>query len=303
MADHGGPAPSSTADTQLPPFLRGQPAQLQLPGGFSHQFISNVHFASLLFNPKIPTEISSRVWEPSLHKYYPESFRKSCKEILLCSHAPKVQPPPKVMNEQVNAAAHLPRALWLEVLSYTDRDWFEQPRSEEWVLRRRLEEERQAVARAKEEERQAVARANEARLDAEVRLRAAERERDACRRLALLWKSRLQTVLRSRSRPGEADDDNGESAYLLAGDFDAIVHQLQDEAASSDEDVSQGNEPMEEELSDGGDDNDSNAVMEEAEAENASDSESTIAASPPESSATAVFLRQPRTVSIVSHAT
>ena len=203
-----------------------------------------------------------------------------------------MQPPPKVIKEQVNAAAQLPRALWLEVLSYTHHDWFEQPRSEECFLRQRLEEERQAVAQA-----------NEARLEAEVRLRAAERERDSYRRLALRWKSRLQSVLRSRDRSGEDNVSNVDSAFMLAGDLDAIMRQFQEEAVSSDEETSQGNEAMEEELSVGGDDNDSNAVMEEAGEESASDSESTIAGSPLESSASAVFLRQARTVSIVSHAT
>jgi len=253
--------------------------------------ISNVHFASLLVNPKIPTKIQSRIWEPALHKYYPESFRKSCKEILLCSHAPKIQPPPKVLKEQINAAAHLPRALWMEVLSFTHRDWFEQPRSEEVMLRHRLEEERQATTAA-----------NEARVDVESRLRVVERERDAYRRLALRWQSRLQSVLRNQDRNREAADDaNDDSAFMLPGDLNAIIRQFQDEAVSSDEEDTQGGEPMDAELSEGDDDNDSNAAMEDAEEEeSASDSESTMAASPPESSSP-VFLRQARTVSIASH--
>lgn len=207
----------------------------------------------------------------------------------MCSHAAKIQPPPKVLKEQINAAAHLPRALWMEVLSFAHRDWFEQPHSEEAVLRQRLEEERRATAAA-----------NEARVDAESRLRVVERERDAYRRLALRWQSRLQSVMRDQDRHGEAADANDDAAFMLPGDLNAIIRQFQDEAASSDEENTQGEEPMDAELSEGDDDNDSNEEMEDAEDESTSDSESTMAASPPESSSP-VFLRQARTVSVASH--
>jgi len=255
----------------------------------------------------IPTKIRSRVWEPSLHKYYPESFRKSCKEILLCSRAPELQPPPEVMKEQINAAAQLPRALWVEVLSYTHRDWFAKPRSEEFFLRQRLEEERQAATRA-----------HEARLDAETRLRLVERERDAYRRLALRWQSRLQSVTRNRdgtaaaARGEDADedddvDDDDNSVFARAGGLNAIIRQFQEEAGSSDDDDdddTQGEEDaerdaMDAEESDDADGGELNVAMEDAETE--SDSESTMAASPPESVSSPVFLRQARTVSVASH--
>lgn len=90
---------------------------------FSHQVLSGVRFAPLLAFPEIETVIPARIWNPSIHKYFPESFRNSCKEILLCSHAKSIQPVrPQQPKTLVNVASMLPRALWMEVLSFTHRD-------------------------------------------------------------------------------------------------------------------------------------------------------------------------------------
>lgn len=90
---------------------------------FSQQILSGVRFAPLLENPRIPSVLPSKIWDPSVHHNYPDSFRNSCREILLCSHASRVQgPPPIEPKETLNAACLLPRVLWMEVLSYTHRD-------------------------------------------------------------------------------------------------------------------------------------------------------------------------------------
>lgn len=91
---------------------------------FRTEILSAVRFANLLNYPKVTTVIPARVWNPTLHHYYPDDFRESCKALLLCSHAAynqplPVQPPPE---QKVNASSMLPRALWLEILSYTHRD-------------------------------------------------------------------------------------------------------------------------------------------------------------------------------------
>jgi hypothetical protein len=134
--------------------------------------------------------IRSRIWEPSLHRFYPESFRESSKEIMLCSSASQVQPCRSRLSQrqgrqqQVNAASLLPRALWMEILSYVHRDWFEQPQSEEDLLRRRVQQLESSLQQAQE-----------ARQDLEKRLRMAEGERTIYRRMARTWQSRIERVL------------------------------------------------------------------------------------------------------------
>jgi hypothetical protein len=91
---------------------------------FTQRVLAGVRFAPLVSFPTIKTVILARIWSPSLHRYYPDSFRNSCKTLLLCSHAnydtQPVEPiPPK---ELVNVASMLPRALWMEIMSYTHRD-------------------------------------------------------------------------------------------------------------------------------------------------------------------------------------
>ncbi len=95
---------------------------------FTQQVLSGVRFAPLLGRPVIPTVLPSKVWNPNEHCYYPDSFRKACKVLLLCSNASFQQepPPPK---EYINLASLLPRVVWMDILSYTHRDCtFEIPR-------------------------------------------------------------------------------------------------------------------------------------------------------------------------------
>jgi hypothetical protein len=89
---------------------------------FSHIVLSAVRFAPLAAYPVIETVIPGRIWNPTVHKYFPDSFRSSCKELLLCSLANYDQPIQKQPKTQVNVACMLPRALWMEVISYTHRD-------------------------------------------------------------------------------------------------------------------------------------------------------------------------------------
>jgi len=93
------------------------------PTEFTQQVLSGVRFAALLQHPNIDTILPSTVWNPSIHHQYPDSFRNSCREILLCSNAAKEQNPPPVKRiENVNVAGLLPRVLWMDILSYTHRD-------------------------------------------------------------------------------------------------------------------------------------------------------------------------------------
>jgi hypothetical protein len=164
------------------------------------------------------------VWNSSIHRYYPENFRLATKEILMCSNARyeqpvQPQPAPNVLQVQVNIAAMLPRVLWMEIMAYTHRDWFEAPQSELMVLRRRLAEE-QANSQ----------RANTRRLEAESRCHIVERERDVYRLLARRWQSRLDSLLNQRGGDGdsvlsesESVADAAASNLLLGGREQAAI--------------------------------------------------------------------------------
>lgn len=190
----------------IPRSVRGSPPALSQD--FNEHVVTGVRFASLVHTSSSPTVIPSRIWGPSLHKHYPETFRKSCREILLCSQASAYQPPPAVpvvkQECNINVAAQLPKPIWMEILSYTHRDWFERPQSESEILRLRLEHEQQAVRRA-----------DEARREAEMRLRAMERERDGYRRLALRTEARLLAMIDKR---GGSSTARNESDDMLTDD-------------------------------------------------------------------------------------
>jgi protein-L-isoaspartate O-methyltransferase len=253
---------------------------------FTQQVISGVRFAPLLKSPSIETKIYCRIWNPLIHRNYPESFRKSCKEILLCANANAKQPP-EPARERANAAATLPKSLWMEVLSYTRRDWFEHPQSELDLLRRQLAEQKQAVQRAQE-----------ARLEAETRLRVAERERDGLRLLTTRLQSRLQAV-----ENGEEVDYNASASrdletfindpFLLRG-IGALIRRFQQDSSEDEddeEDAGADRDQFESGSMDGAEQEDmeadsvggSIAAMDEE-----SDSDSTMAASPPNASSSSM---------------
>ena len=205
---------------------------------FTQQVVSAVRFATLQTGPTMKTVLSSKVWNPSVHHQYPDSFRESCREILLCSQAPKEQASPERSRptSNINTANMLPRVLWMEVLSFAHRDCkaakfglvgpvfsnfnspileltlflnscvptsspgFERPESEIEFLRRRLLEEQQSATRA-----------NEARLRAEARCQMAEEERDVYRVLARRYQMRMEAVLHRSERTRTANDSDLES--------------------------------------------------------------------------------------------
>jgi len=166
---------------------------------FSRQVLSGVRFASLLDRPSPKIVLRSEVWDPSIHASFPSSFREASQELLLCNRAAFQQPVRP--SERTNSASLLPKHLWLEVLSYTTRDWFESPRSEEEFLRRRLQEEQSTSQRERK-----------ARMSAEARLQIAERERDVYRVLARRWHSRLQALMK-----GSGENENEDMEMLLPG--------------------------------------------------------------------------------------
>jgi len=173
----------------------------------STQVISGVRFASLVPTPNFKTVLPSRVWSPSVHQSYPESFRLASKELMLCSHSSYKQPLPEVRSEsRINLAAALPHFIWMEILSYTHRNWFEPPQSDEDFLRHRLKEEQENCRRA-----------HEARMEAEARCQMAERERDVYRMLARRWQSRIHMLLQQQnntSSAGDTDDINMEDDIM-----------------------------------------------------------------------------------------
>jgi hypothetical protein len=175
---------------------------------FDEHILSPVRFTAMTKYPALETVIPSRVWNPSIHRCYPENFRLATKEILMCSNARYEQlatPRPSKVQVQVNIAAMLPRVLWMEIMSYTHRDWFEAPQSEVGVLRRRLAEE-QANAQ----------RANTRRLEAEARCHIVERERDVYRLLSRRWQSRLNSLLNQRDGESVSESDSVEDASASA---------------------------------------------------------------------------------------
>lgn len=262
---------------EIPRSLRGQPPML--PSDFSVQILSGVRFASLVETPAIYTVLPSRIWGPTKHSQYPNSFRNACKEILLCAHSNRWQPLPPVQTHGENAAAILPRALWMEVLTYTTRDWFEKPRNTEDVLRRRLQEEQAALCEAKE-----------ARQRAEFRMARMERERDLYKILLLRSQARLRSMLREHNLPedaalGIAED---ELPHLLMNRHGDILRLLgQSVAAESEEDGDQEDVDLESE-------SDGESVMEDATETNDMEEDPTPAAS------VTLSRRQPRTVSMSS---
>jgi hypothetical protein len=190
----------------------------------------------------------------------------------------------------------------MEILSFTHRDWFEQPRSDEDFLRRRLFEEQQAARRAEQ-----------ARLEAEARLRMAERERDGYRLLALRWQARLRAVIQDHG--GDAAEEDGllgiddisqaASAvlhngplFLRLGGLNAIIRQFQEDD-SDDEEEQQEEEAAEENADMEAEEEDDATAMEEAS--EVVDEPESMAESPGRSSPAAFMRPQARAVSITSH--
>ena len=94
-----------------------------LGADFTSQLLSGVRFAPLVMLPVIYTVIPSNVWSPSIRRFYPDEHRCASMALLMCSNSAIVQPLSRVPtpDERFNAAAMLPKSIWLEILSYTHR--------------------------------------------------------------------------------------------------------------------------------------------------------------------------------------
>ncbi|KAL3906538.1 MAG: hypothetical protein SGARI_003960, partial [Bacillariaceae sp.] len=239
---------------------------------YTTEVISAVRFAPLIPNPAIKTVIPARIWSPTEHQCYPESFRNACKEVLLCSNAKRNQPVvPLPPRQNVNAASMINQDLWMKVLSFTNRDWFETPQSELEYLRRRLREEKANAASA-----------NAAKLEAERKCEEAERERDVYRLLARRWKARVQASSGDAANDTETVEEAA-AAMLLTGrehnmmfGIGNILRRLRTRAAAArrEEDSSDDDDDDEEEASDRmeeDNDEDNDAEMSEDGDESSSD--------------------------------
>jgi hypothetical protein len=290
---------ASQSRSRIPRTFRGQPPPLS--DEFYQQIVSGVRFTPLVKYPAIPVMIPSQVWSPAAHSHYPDSFRKASNALVMCSLAPVVQPPPEKIQERVNVAPMLPQSMWAEILSYTHRDWFEQARSDEEFLRRRLREE-QATAK----------QAQEARLNAETRLHLAERERDVYRLLALRWQSRLRTLTNERGDHSGDDDEAfvaaedvanvaagvfaNEPISLGLGGLSVLIRRFQSQNSDSDDEVEEDSDHHGR-MEDDSESEDDSAVMEDET--DVDDLPESIAVSPRTSQSLSVR-PQARTVSITS---
>ncbi len=195
---------------------------------FVTEVISGVRFTGMIDSKSsAPLIIPHRIWEPALHSYYSETFRTACRTVLLCANADP--------SRHVDAPALLPRALWLEVLSYTHRDWFDLPLSDEDQLRIRL---RQLEATLRQTE--------QAKRDLEDQLRLAQEERDLHRRMAQYMQQVVGSSSTRRIMLRELDDDLDE----VVDETMAEDEEDEEDGDEEDEDDSEDDDGMEEEAID-----------------------------------------------------
>lgn len=101
----------------------GEEEEVELGAQFDRQILSGVRFATLLKSPALRTVIPAKVWTPGSHKFYPDTFQKASRELLLCSNSDYIQPlpiPPRP-EDRINMARTLPKSVWTEILSFTHR--------------------------------------------------------------------------------------------------------------------------------------------------------------------------------------
>lgn len=183
-----------------------------LSDDFTTEVLAGVRFAPLI--PSVSRSaklvIPSAIWNTSVHQFYPESFHRSCRELLLCSAAKTEK------GNKTNLAATIPRALWIEILTYARRDWFEPPQPQEALLMLRVRQLESALDKSRL-----------VRNDMALQLEQVEQERDLYRRMAMIWQSRAERLCNGRlssdlldqmmasaehsTTDGENDDDSNES--------------------------------------------------------------------------------------------
>lgn len=180
---------------------------LVLDEEFTSQILSGVRFAPLVLSPAPSTVIPANVWNPLVQNGYPSEFKRASMQLLMCSNSNIIQPLPQVPSEEerFNAAAMLPKSIWLEILSYTHRKWFEPEQNETDYLKRRLREEKAKAAKAEKKAK-----------EAEERCTAAERERAVYRLLARRWQSRLNLLISQQGHQEENARQQDEAAEELS---------------------------------------------------------------------------------------
>jgi len=185
---------------------------------FTTKVFSSVRFAPLVQRPKIKTIIPARVWNPSFHHLFPDSYQQSIMALFLCSNSQHFQPlRPIERSDYTNLAATLPRDVWIHIISFTNRKWFKSEPPQIDFLRKRICEE-QALAST----------AQQALLDAKARCYTAERERDLYRNMARRWHSRLQTLLQQRVEQSSSSSIGAlplplNAPFLMHGDEEPLL--------------------------------------------------------------------------------
>jgi len=109
--------------------------------------ITGVHFAPLLKTPETSVVIPAMKWDPSNHHLYPNTFQSSARALLLCSNSPYDQHGRfDTPIARTNLASNLPNHVWLHIISFTNRKWFDPKFCEVESLKGRLRNEKARVA-------------------------------------------------------------------------------------------------------------------------------------------------------------
>ncbi|CAM9148182.1 unnamed protein product [Chrysoparadoxa australica] len=91
------------------------------------KFITRVRFSPLLSAPLVPFRLQQIQWTTKHHPKFPDHFRRTVFEILLCAH--RLESP----------ASHLPKGIWHHIFGFTSRLWFTPPPSRLQRLGRKLQ--------------------------------------------------------------------------------------------------------------------------------------------------------------------
>jgi protein-L-isoaspartate(D-aspartate) O-methyltransferase len=106
---------------------------------FSAQTISGVHFAPLLQTPEKSVLIPAMKWSTTNYHLYPPSFQSAAMTLLMCSNSKLIQiPKMDAPVARTNIAATLPNHVWLHIISFANRKWFDPQFCEVERLKKRL---------------------------------------------------------------------------------------------------------------------------------------------------------------------
>eukprot|EP00613_Pedinella_sp_CCMP2098_P018883 CAMPEP_0171773058 /NCGR_PEP_ID=MMETSP0991-20121206/55073_1 /TAXON_ID=483369 /ORGANISM="non described non described, Strain CCMP2098" /LENGTH=505 /DNA_ID=CAMNT_0012378735 /DNA_START=284 /DNA_END=1801 /DNA_ORIENTATION=+ len=163
---------------------------------------------------RLPTPL----WSPKTHVVFPVTFKRSALALMVMTTSRR-------FTESLPGS--LPRALWLEILSFTSRSWFTPPPSEVDRLRLRLTKESEARAEAEK----ALHEATRAR-------RMAERECERYRLLAQQLEQRLTTAMNSQDQRQE--QPSTQSVGWLGHFFEGLAQHYEDEGEDEEEEDDDG---------------------------------------------------------------